>query len=402
MMIIMMPIYAITWNFKDTPEGFDRVVNNNYDYFENLCKSSSMDEFVILITCNRVEIYTYSKIEPDKKQFKDALIYNYPESIRHLLRVASGLESMSIGENDIMRQVKEAYELSIKRKTSGKILSYIFKKALNVGKEVRTQTSISRGKTSIPAISLDICDNEYGINGKSILIIGNGKMATDFARYLREYKPDNVTIAGRSIDHAKNLAMLYGYSYDSIKNINDLIKKSDIIITATSAGDYIVKDLGDLAKNKYFIDISKPENIDPKISKYARLLSINEIGKILKKNEDDKRSEMEVAEVIINQEQKTIDEKLKEIMLDDVISLFYKFANNIKKDELEELFLMQDFSDEQKKDIDAMANSLINKILAPYTNSVKQFIRENKNFDYILNEYTKMLEEFMKNVVKKL
>ncbi|AAT43503.1 glutamyl-tRNA reductase [Picrophilus oshimae DSM 9789] len=401
-MIIMIPIYAITWNFRDTPEGFDKIVNNDYNYFESLCKKSSIDEFVILITCNRVEIYAYTRNEIDKDLFKDSLIYNYPESTMHLLRVASGLESMSIGENDIMRQVKEAYELSIKRKTSGKILSYIFKKALNVGKEVRTQTSISRGKTSIPAISLDICDNEYGINNKSILIIGNGKMATDFSRYLKEYRPGNVTIAGRSIDHARNLAVLYGYSYDSIKNLNNLIKNSDIIIAATSAGNYIVKDLGDLARNKYFIDISKPENIDPEISKYARLLSINEIGKILKRNEDEKKGEVEIAEVIINQEQKTIDEKLKEMMLDDVIAMFYKFANNVKKDELEELFLIQDFNDEQKKDIDAMTSSLINKILAPYTNSVKQFIKENKNFDYILNEYKKMLEQFMENIVKKL
>lgn len=390
----MVNINLLTWNYKDTPDTFDNIIKNDYTYFENLMLNNNIQHFIILITCNRVEIY----YEGNNINNNGALFLNYPESVKHLFYVSSGLESMSVGENDILRQVKDSLDLAKKREHTDKFLYFTFQKALAIGKDVRTKTNISKGKTSLSAISMDILDRKYGIDNKKILIIGTGKMAVSLLNYLKGSKAI-VTIAGRNIEHSKALAIKYGSFYSSLSDIDSLIKNNDIIITVTSSKNYIIKkeNLDKINDNKVLIDLSNPANIEKINKNNIVLYDLDTIYNISKETIEDRKNEIKKAKNIIDDELILYEQKINEMKSDDIISAFYKFAGNIKDEEIDELKRKVDLNDEQLKTINIMMNSFTNKILAPYTNSVKTFIKNNDKYSYILQEYDKMLEKLLKN-----
>ncbi len=381
----------LSWNYKDTPDSFTEIIRHDYQYFESMMESRSIKNYVILITCNRVEIY----FQPDQKligSIEGSVHMEYPESIRHLFLVASGLESMAIGENDILRQIKSSIDIASKRGKVDKFLSYTFRKTLSVGKYVRTFTDISHGKTSISTISLDIIEKQYGLAGKKLCIIGTGKMATALLNYLAGSKAV-VTVAGRSMDHARELAIKYGTYYSDISNINDLIKSNQIIITATSSKNYIIEDAdySTVTETKVMIDLSNPPNIEQTENPFIALYDLNRIYNISKETREHRKLEIKKAEEIVEDELSLYVSKINEMKSDEIISAFYKFANQIKKEELEELARKTDVTENQLKIIDIMMNSFAKKLLAPYTGSIKNFIRNNERYSYILEEYDNML-----------
>lgn len=389
----MADINLLTWNYKDTPDTFDKIIKYDYSYFDDLMYKNNIKYYVILITCNRIEIYFEGNIDNNY----NALFLKYPESVQHLFYVSSGLESMSIGENDILRQIKDSLDLAKKRGNTDKFLYFTFQKALSIGKDVRTKTSLSRGKTSISTISLDILEKKYGIDNKKLLIIGTGKMAVSLLNYLKGSRVIT-TVAGRNKSNAESLAIKYGAFYSDLSDIESLIKNNDIIITVTSSKNYIIKnkDLNNINDNKILIDLSNPANIEKINKNNIEFYDLDSIYNISKITNEGRKNEIKKAEKIIDDELFLYKQKINEMKSDDIISIFYKFAENIKDEEIDELKRKVDLNDEQLKTINIMMNSFANKILAPYTNSVKTFIKNNEKYSYILQEYDKMLEKLLK------
>ena len=398
----MGDIELLSWNYKDTPEIFNDVIKHDPSYFENIMEENGIEKYVLLITCNRVEIYFSSngKIPIIRE---NPLYIKYPESIKHLFMVSSGLESMALGENDILRQIKSAYDLSTRRKHMDKFLSYTFQKALSVGKDVRTRTDISHGKTSLSTISLDIVEKNYGLKGKKIAIIGTGKMAVSLLNYLSG-SGSSITVAGRSLDHARNLAILYGSSYSDLSNVPELIESNDIIITATSSKNYIIRKfhVENIEKPKIMVDLSNPPNIEKGLPDNISLYDLDMIYRISSETKGQRKKEIQRSREIIDGELEIYKDRINQMKSDDIISLFYRYSGEIMEEEIEELKRKINITDDQEKVIKIMMNSFTNKLLAPYTSSMKTFIKNNENYSYILKEYDTMLDRLLTKKDKKI
>ena len=398
----MGDIELLSWNYKDTPETFNTVIKHDPSYFESIMEENDIQKYVLLITCNRVELYFSSEgkipIIPENPVY-----IKYPESIRHLFLVSSGLESMALGENDILRQIKNAYDLSTKRKHMDKFLSYTFQKALSVGKDVRTQTDISHGKTSLSTISLDILEKQYSLKGKKIGIIGTGKMAVSLLNYLSG-SGSEVTVYGRSIDHSRNLAVLYGSSYSDLSDISELIKSNDIIIAATSSKNYIIKrsDVENIDGEKIIVDLSNPPNIEKDLPGNVSLYDLDMIYKISSETKGQRKKEIQRSKEIIDGEMEIYRDRINQMKSDDIISMFYRYSAEITEEEMDELKRKINITEDQERVIKIMMNSFTNKLLAPYTNSMKSFIRSNANYSYILKEYNTMLDKLLIKKDKKI
>ena len=324
----MGDIELLSWNYKDTPDTFSEIIKHDYQYFESMMESRSIKNYVILVTCNRIEIY-FRPGQILMCSIEGSLYLEYPESIKHLFMVASGLESMAIGENDILRQIKSSFDIASKKGKLDKFLSYTFRKALSVGKDVRTLTTISHGKTSLSSISLDIIESQYGLAGKKLCIIGTGKMATAMLNYLAGSRT-TITVAGRSVEHARDLAIKYGADYSDISNIPSLIKSNEIIIAGTSSKNYIIRaeDYSAINENKIMIDLSNPPNIEQAMNEYIAFYDLDRIYSISKETREHRKLEIKKAEEIVENELVLYTSKINEMKSDDIIAAFYKFANS--------------------------------------------------------------------------
>ena len=398
----MGDIELLSWNYKDTPETFNTVIKHDPSYFESIMEKNDIKKYVLLITCNRVEMYFSSEgkipIIPENPVYVE-----YPDSVKHLFMVSSGLESMALGENDILRQIKAAYDLSTKRKHIDKFLSYTFQKALSVGKDVRTQTDISHGKTSLSTISLDIVEKQYDLSGKRIGIIGTGKMAVSLLNYLSR-SGSTVTVYGRSLDHARNLAILYGASYSDLSSIPELIKSNDIIIAATSSKHHIIQknDIQNIEEKKIMVDLSNPPNIEKELPDNVSLYDLDMIYRISSETKWQRIKEIQKSKEIIDNELELYRDRINQMKSDDIISMFYRYSAEIMEVEMDELKRKIKITDDQEKVIRIMMNSFTNKLLSPYTNSIKTFIKNNKNYSYVLREYDSILDKSLKHEGKKI
>ena len=182
------------------------------EFMENFIALEHVSEALILQTCNRFEIYYSGKDEQEGRQnarkfvldkfgdsIADYLISDsYLDTLNHLFRVVSSVDSMVVGENQIQAQVKDALEFASRRQFSGRVIEPLFQKALSMGKRIRTETQISNGKVSISSIAVDLANKHSEIENKNITIVGTGKMASLLADYLPTFRPQGLTVIGRN------------------------------------------------------------------------------------------------------------------------------------------------------------------------------------------------------------
>jgi glutamyl-tRNA reductase len=296
-----------------------------------LKSASALQESVILSTCNRFEVY----VRPSASA-ADALIavedffaglYDHPrllastyqfrsfDAARHLFRVASGLDSMVVGETEILGQVKSAYLEAQKNGTTGKITNVMFQRALFVGKHVRNQTSISEGSTSVGSTAVQLAERIFGpLNGHRLLLVGAGKMAEITARHLLSQKTGEIVVLNRTLERAAELAALLNGRHGSIERLGDELEAADIVICSTSAERAVVSsDMVQAIMKKrrgrslYFIDISVPRNVAP---------DVNAIDNVYVYNIDDLRalveSGLEQRRGAVNQAEQMVDGLAKE------------------------------------------------------------------------------------------
>lgn len=402
----MTELKVASWDYLKNPNCLEKVLMKGYDYWEHLLNQYFVKDFVILSTCNRLEVYSTTDIDLiDIPDFSTSTIYSGLSALDHLIRVSSGLESMSVGENDILRQVKEAYEVSLKRGYTNKLISVIFRKAISVGKLVREKTMVSHGKVSIPALSIDILDSEAGVKDKKIAIIGTGKMASDIIKYVTKLNPSLVTVAGRSIENAKRVAMISGARYTDLSDISNLLNENDVIITATSSKNALIdNDLASgISSQKFMMDISNPKNIDidPTLRQNIKIITLADIQPILEGNRKTKEKEIAKVEKIVKEEVESLNIKLKEQSVEELISDFYLFSRLIKEEEVEKLENAIRNGEDVEAAIRAMTSSLVNKILAPQTLTLKQLVKSENDemFDLFLRRF---YENFHRKIIAAL
>ncbi|HTV75478.1 MAG TPA: glutamyl-tRNA reductase [Candidatus Baltobacteraceae bacterium] len=255
---------------------------------KSLRDSGIAGEAVILSTCNRVEIYAATALEPAKafselKQFLktthafeepfDEKIYTLaePQSLHHLFKVASGLDSMVLGETEILGQLKDAYALAHQHRHTGARLNKIFQRAFHIAKHVRTHTNIQRGSVSVASVAVELAGKIFNsLDGREVLVIGAGETGEKVARSLLSRGAKNIVVASRSQERAQALAQEFGGRAVPFDDWSAEFEKIDIVISSTSAPHYILdraklEPLMKLRKHRplLLIDIAVPRDIDP-------------------------------------------------------------------------------------------------------------------------------------------
>jgi glutamyl-tRNA reductase len=250
-----------------------------------------VSEAVILSTCNRVEIYAATSLDSAKafaelKQFlvtchdyRDPLtdeIYalGEPQSIHHLFKVACGLDSMVLGETEILGQLKKAYDLALQHQYTGPRLNKAFQRAFNVAKHVRTETSIQRGSISVGSVAVELAEKIFSsLDERHVMVIGAGDTSEKTARALLSRGAKSIIVANRSYDRAQALAAEFGGRAVNFDGWSQEFAQVDIVISSTAAPHHILtraklEPLMKLRKNRplLLVDIAVPRDIDPEVN----------------------------------------------------------------------------------------------------------------------------------------
>ncbi len=258
------------------------------------------EEAVILSTCNRVEIYAATSLEPSAAfaELKEFLvtIHDYrdpltdeiyalaePQSVEHLFRVACGLDSMVLGETEILGQLKKAYELALDHKHTGNRLNKAFQRAFNAAKQVRTETSIQRGSVSVGSVAVELAEKIFAaLTDRQVMVIGAGDTSEKTARALLSRGAKSILVTNRTHERAVALAQELGGRAVSFDNWAKEFAEIDIVISSTAAPHPILtrpklEPLMKLRKNRplLLIDIAVPRDIDPEVNLMSNVYLYN-------------------------------------------------------------------------------------------------------------------------------
>ncbi len=357
------------------------------DLIDKILSYPGIKECALLLTCNRVEVYVVG--ENTENVLRDFVKYmRVPERVieihtndkclEHLLRVASGLESMIVGEDQILGQVKYYYNLSKKLGGIKEILDVIFLKAIQVGKKVRRLTKINKGCVSIGSAAVALVERHLGtLQGKNILIIGAGEMGSLIAHALA-HKNCNLYITNRTYSKAEELARkINGAIPVKFDEMEKYIFMSDIVFSATSSKDYIItKDTIENImrfrdKELILVDLAVPRDIEDSVKNITgvKLFTIDSLREISEENLQKRLKEAKKAEELVKKELENLKEKLKDLKAEKAISLMYNLAERIKEDEITELY--------NKLHAKYGIGEDVKPILRDFLNSfVKKFLRE--------------------------
>ena len=356
-------------------------------------ESDQIQESVILSTCNRVEVYavlnSVRTAEAAAKVLAEFLsrchridmeslkkwtyLHHNLETIQHLFRVTSSLDSMVVGESQILGQVKDAYDTSRSAGSTGTILNRLFTKAFNVGKRIRSETTITTGAVSISYAAVELAKKIFNtLEGKTVAIIGAGEMSELTAKHLVANGVSTVIVANRTYQRAVKVAEKFKgipLAYDS--DLNFLID-ADIVISSTNAPDYLIKrqplvNIMRKRKHRYMflIDIAVPRDIDPDVSKLdsAFLYNIDDLEAVVASNLKDRQQEAIHAEQIVSEEAKRFYDQLQVFQVNPTIKALHQQFRQIADTELQACFYKTTLSDAQEEAIASMTQAIVKKLL---------------------------------------
>ncbi|HEV8540655.1 MAG TPA: glutamyl-tRNA reductase [Nitrospiraceae bacterium] len=349
-------------------------------------------ESFLLSTCNRVEVYAVvEEAEVGQVRVQGFLadthlslsseqltphLYRYTDerAIEHLFRVASSLDSMIVGEPQILGQLKDAYELSLTHKSSGVILNKVVKKALSVAKRVRSETKIAETAVSVSYAAVELAKKIFSsLSEKTILLVGAGEMAKLAARHLINSGVRRVMITTRDTHSAVELAKQFEGTPIPFEDLRREMAEADIVLCSTGASQYLItaEDVQRAVRQRmnrpiFLIDISVPRNIDPaaKDIDNAFLFDIDDLELRVEQNREERRREAAKAEQMVEEEVAVILQWLKSLEVTPTIVALRKRAEDIKQTELNKTIArLTDLSDPQRQAIETLASAITNKLL---------------------------------------
>jgi glutamyl-tRNA reductase len=357
-------------------------------------------EAIILSTCNRVELYAnvkdnqraaeavktfLSEFHNINRSSLDAGLYIYDgvNAVRHIFRVASSLDSMVVGEPQILGQLKDAFELALSQKTTGILLNKLMKKAISVAKRVRTETRIAENAVSISFAAVELAKKIFtDLSKRVFMLLGAGEMAELAAKHLISSGVKEVLVSNRTYERACDLAKEFNGKPVRFDEFIDEMAQADIVICSTGAPDYIVTK-GQMQKvmkerkqrQVFLIDISVPRNIDPETNDLDNvyLYNVDDLQGVVDSNLFERKKEAEKAEKIIDEELETFLRWQSTLDSVPTIIAIREKAEEIKKEELDKLFhKITGMGEKEREAIEYMATALINKMIHPPTAALKE------------------------------
>ncbi len=349
-------------------------------------------EALFLSTCNRVELLLVSR-EPEAavKLSKEAwgraneievslfephlYYFHNEEAVRHLFRVAAGLDSMVLGEPQILGQLKEAYRKAAERRATGVILNRLLHKTFSVAKRIRSETGIGSHAVSVSYAAVELAKKIFGeLAGKQAMLIGAGEMAELAAQHLLSQGIKKLIVANRTLSRALELAKQFRGEAISLEELEDYLLKVDIVISSTGAPHYIltadqIKKLMRPRKMRpiFFIDIAVPRDIDPAANEIENVFvyDIDDLKAVVEENLAYRRKEALRAERIIEEEVIKFKNWLEQLKIYPTIVALRQKAEEIRRRELQKTLshLKTRLPPEDQEALEIMTRSLVNKIL---------------------------------------
>ncbi|MCX7857212.1 MAG: glutamyl-tRNA reductase [Deltaproteobacteria bacterium] len=384
--------------------------------FITYVKEKGIKEFVILSTCNRTEFYLFSETpDLDLKNLEKALLehlnikhnwvkeYTYTlhdeDAYRHLLSVASGLDSMVIGEPQILGQVKDAYRAATFYNSTGLLSNRIFHRAFNVAKKIRTETKIGYNPVSISSMAVEMAKRIFGdLREKKILTIGAGEMTKIALKNFKREGIKKIYVLNRTFANAKKLAEeIVGEAYP-IEELERFLSEVDLILTSTGAEDFVLKRDSMLRAMKtrkfkplFIIDIAVPRDVDPSVSHIENvyLYNIDDLKELSQKHFVNRMREAEKAKEIVEEEVQKLPLLIKQMDTKPLILHIIETIETMRKEELKKAFNRMKYLDEDtKQNIENLTRAIVRKIIHSHI----ELIRKNGSYEVL--ETLKLLFKF--------
>ncbi|WP_457600987.1 glutamyl-tRNA reductase [Hydrogenivirga sp.] len=355
----MGDIYALGVNFKTAPVEVREKLACNPEETRRLLPylktNSGVEELCILSTCNRVEIYAYSSMDENVELLlslflkekglgeakKHVFLRRREEAVFHVFKVASSLDSMVVGEPQIVAQFKESFRIARELGTSGKILNRLFEKALRASKRVRVETGISRNAVSVSYAAVELAKKIFGDLKKArVLLVGAGEMGELAANYLKRLGCQ-IFITNRTYERALKLSQELGGNAMRFDELEDFLPDMDIVIVSTGAKTYILTE--ELVKKAmkrrnyepmFLIDISVPRNIEPSVGDIDEvfLYDIDDLKEVVESNLKDRLREAKRGEIILWDEVKKFMNWLDSLKVEPLILKLKEKTREMEKE----------------------------------------------------------------------
>lgn len=362
-------------------------------------------EAAILSTCNRVEMLVASEgPRPNAQdvvsffaQAHDLPVANFrrhlyeftdEQAIRHLFRVAGGLDSMVLGEYQIVNQLKQAYALASEQGATGRTLNRLFHHAFAVSKRIRSETQIGEGRLSVPSVAVDVAHGVFNdFSDKHTLVIGAGEMAQLVCQYLREAKAQRFTITSRTLNNAKALAEACQGEAVPFDQLDEQLALADIVISATSCPKPILTaervraaQKRRKARSLFIIDLAVPRNVEAQVEQLQQVVvyDIDTLGRLAADNHQHRLGQLESCEKILDEEIEAFEKWVGESHATPLIVQMYKDARAMRDAELERFFRQcPDLTEAQRKAVTQLSERIISKFMHPCASTLKQHSRSS-------------------------
>ena len=403
--------------FRDAPiHLLEKFAFIDIDYaHKKFIENCSIRECVIIQTCNRVEIFA-AGLAPDVNkllqvwgsivgltidEFTNTVeIAKDRDVVLHLLRLASGLDSLVIGEDQILGQVKRAFDFASKHYYVGSNLSIIFNRAVKLGSRVRTSTSLNKGSISIGSIAVNLAEDHLdNLKSKHIMLIGTGEGATLVAKSLKK-RDINFLVTSRTFQRAKAFADTVGGEPTTFEKALEILYEVDLIFVSTTAPYYLItydrveKAMSKRENGMMILDLSNPRTVEERVAQLRKikLINMDQIAEIVENNKRTRKNEISSAEKLIDIEMSSVYNMYKRKRAEPIVVSIFKSVDAIRDSELKKAFsiLGKRIGPEESKIVEKLSYAIVEGILSSPMNNLRKELEECEEKD----------EDFMKFILK--
>lgn len=382
-----------------TPDALPKALTQLLDH-------EPIHEGAILSTCNRTEIYTsvhrfHPAIEAIRRFLSDTSgvgqdrisegLYTYydEEAARHLYNVASGIDSMVVGEPQILGQVREAFRVAADEGTLRRTLHQLFQRALSVGKRARTETAIARHVVSLPQAGARVASElAGGLEGKRVVVVGAGRMSELAARAVLEGGCTDIVVANRSVDKAESLGTELGGSGVGLDALGDVLLGADVLMSATSSTGHVVDrdtlERASRVRRIVVVDLGLPRDVEPAARELAgiELRDIEDLRSVVESNTERRKAELPKVRAIVDQAVDDFSAWERSLALGPAIEGLRDWAEKIRAEEVARL-ARAEMSDAEREKLDRVTRSLVNKLLHRPMSQMRELVRSKDGQVYL-------------------
>lgn len=375
-----------------------------------LNSKNSIRESLILSTCNRTEIYAHASNEEEgvrdiidflcsahnliKEDFTAHLYRMEGElAVKHIFSVAGGIDSMILGEGQVLGQVKSAFAACQEAGTSGPVLNKLFSTAIKTGKRARSETAISQGASSVSFAAVELAKKIFGsLSGHQVLLVGAGKMSELTLKLLFDAGIKFAIVANRTFDRACTLAENYGGKAIQFDEIQEYLKKVDIVISSTGAPHYIltrekIMPIMRMRKDKplFIIDIAVPRDVEPAVNDIddVYLYDIDDLSNVVEDNLKVRTKEVEKVKRIIEEEASEFIHFFNTVEVIPVLKELRKTFDDISLNQMEQIVSKNSCTEEEKQRLESFRRTLVQKLLHQPMVKIKSMAQEKDSHLYM-------------------